>query len=111
MPSRSGNVMASSKRSVGLNIAGIQLSLKTDRDDNELQELTEYVGSQVEELRAAAPAMSTQKICLLVALKLADELFAEREANRTLTDEVMTRSKSILDVLEAELGNAQASPG
>jgi cell division protein ZapA (FtsZ GTPase activity inhibitor) len=102
--------MAPSKRSVALNIAGIQLSLKTDREEEALQELTEYVGSQVELLRAAAPTASTQKICMLVALKLADELFAEREANRALTDEVLSRSHSILDVLDAEIGSAQASP-
>ena len=42
--------------------------------------------------------------------QLADELFAEREANRTLADEVMARSHSILDVLDAELGNVQTSP-
>ena len=102
--------MAPSKRSVAFNIAGIQLSLKTDRDEEALYDLVEYVESQVEELRVAAPTASMQKICMLVALKLADELFAEREANRTLTDEVMARSHSILDVLDAELGNAQASP-
>lgn len=110
MPTTSGSVMASSKRSVHLNVAGFQLSLKTDRDDETLTELAEYVGSQVEQLRTAAPAAPMPKVCLLVALKLADELFAEREANRTLAEEVQRRSQSLLDVLDDELGDAQAPP-
>ena len=102
--------MASTKRSVTLTIAGHALSLKTDREGEVLHELAEYVSSLVEELRSAAPNVPMQKICLLVALKLADELYAERENTRTLCGEVERRSQLVLDLLDTELGEVANTP-
>lgn len=101
------------KRSVMLEVAGHRLGLKTDRDDSFLDNLAGYVSDQVRELRQAAPRAPMDKVCLLVALQIADELFAERAHNQALTEEIERRSEAVLSLLERELGaeaGAVASP-
>ncbi len=103
-----GKVM--SKRSVVLEIAGQKLSLRTNRDDAYLQSLTDYVSDQVTALKGAAPRAPFEKICLLVALQIADELFAERDHSETLQQEFERRSMAMLDFLDRELGHTDSDP-
>ncbi len=96
--------MSSRTRSVTVHIAGQRLSLRTDREDAFLQHIADYVGSLVEGLQSAAPQVPPQQVYLLVALQLADELYAERERLQDVYQEIERRSGHILDVVDAELG-------
>jgi cell division protein ZapA len=101
-----GNVM-NAKRSVVLDVSGQRLSLRTDKDEAFLKTLAGYVGGQVDALMAAAPGVTRDKICLLVALQLADELFTERENVKSLQGEIEARSQRLLKILDKELGETE----
>ena len=90
-------------RSVILDIAGERLSLRTDRDEDFLHELADFLSAQVEELRASARGVSVQQIYLLVALKLADELQQERANVAGLYEEINNRTVRVLEMVDAEL--------
>ena len=92
-------------RSITVHIAGENLSLKTDRDERFLQDLADYIGDKVEDIRRGARGVPSHRVYLLVALQLADELFAERENARALCDEVSARSELLLGLLDTELAN------
>ena len=96
------------KRSVVLDVAGQRLSVRTDRDESFLHELAGYVGEQVDALKAAAPQAGMDKVCLLVALQIADELLAEREHVKGLQEEIEARSQRMLEILDKELGETGA---
>jgi cell division protein ZapA (FtsZ GTPase activity inhibitor) len=91
-------------RSVYLDIDHQKLSLRTDRDEAILQELARYVDQQVIALRKAAPLVPTQQVYLLVALQLADELFAARDRHRDLGADILQRGESLIKLIDAELG-------
>lgn len=94
-------------RSVTLDIAGERLSLRTDRDEDFLKELAEYVSHQIETLRGQARGVAIQHVYLLVALKLADELYDERERSAALLGELADRSKRMIDMVDRELRASQ----
>lgn len=96
-------------RPVTLEIAGERLSLRTDRDEAFLQELAAYVSSQIETLRGSARNVAIQHVYLLVALKLADELYDERERSAALMSELADRSKRMIDMVDRELRASQPS--
>ncbi len=98
----------SAKRSVVLDIAGQRLSLKTDRDNESLKALSSFVGDQVEALRKAAPQIPMEKVCLLVALQIADTLFEERQSAQGIYEEFEQRSQQLLRLLDDELEEAPA---
>ena len=103
-----GKVM-DAKRSVVLDVSGQRLSLRTDKDEAFLQTLARYVGDQVDALKAAAPSVSMEKVCLLVALQLADELFTERENVKGLQNEIECRAQQMLKILDKEIGDKVAT--
>jgi cell division protein ZapA (FtsZ GTPase activity inhibitor) len=99
-------------RSVYLDIDHQKLSLRTDRDEAILQELARYVDQQVIALRKAAPRVPTQQVYLLVALQLADELFAARDRHRDLGADVLQRGEALVKLIDAELGaDKNTEPG
>ena len=95
------------KRSVVLDVSGQRLSLKTDKDEAFINALAGYVGDQVDALKAAAPRVTREKIYLLVALQIADELFAERENVESLQEEIESSAQRMLRILDTELGETE----
>jgi cell division protein ZapA len=97
------------KRSVQVEIAGQRLSIRSDEGPQYVQALADYVDAQLRHLtqgkRASAP--NVQRVALLVAIQLADELFRERDLHRRFRARVADKLATLrqaLDVHEANLG-------
>lgn len=97
------------KRSVHVEIAGQRLSIKSDEGPEYVQQLADYIDAQLERLtqgkRASAPNL--QRVALLIAIQLADELFRERDLHRRFRARVadkLTALQQALDAHEANLG-------
>jgi cell division protein ZapA len=100
------------KRSVHVEIAGQRLSIKSDEGPQYVQELADYVDAQLQRLtqgkRASAP--NVQRVALLVAIQLADELFRERDLHRRFRAHVADKLAALrqaLDAHEANLGGLE----
>jgi cell division protein ZapA (FtsZ GTPase activity inhibitor) len=91
-------------RSVRITLAGQQLAVKTDVKPRYLKELVAYVDRKIDDARAGGKVVTTQRLALLAAVSLADELFRLREEHRRLRREVAERSRRILRQLDAEAG-------
>jgi cell division protein ZapA (FtsZ GTPase activity inhibitor) len=90
-------------RSVVFEIAGERLKLRTDRSDAFVSELEALVSSEVQKVRSAAGTMPRQQVYLMVALMLADELLANRDANKSRAEVLKVRSMRLLEFVEGEL--------
>lgn len=98
------------KRSVHVEIAGQRLSIKSDEGPQYVQQLADYIDAQLGRLtqgkRASAP--NVQRVALLVAIQLADELFRERDLHRRFRARVADKLALLRTALDAHAGNLEA---
>lgn len=88
------------KRSIQVEIAGQSLSIKSDESPHYVAALAEYVDTQIREMSGAKRStLNVQRVALLAALSIADELFRERDLHRNFREGVQAR----LSALEAAL--------
>jgi cell division protein ZapA len=75
MPAGSGDA----RRRVDVNVMGMSLSVRTDREDAWVHGIAGQVNRRVDELKRTAKNANPQQLAVLVALNLAEELQAERQ--------------------------------
>lgn len=100
------------KRSVQVEIAGQQLSIRSDEGPQYVQQLADYVDAQLRQLthgRRSTPSM--QRVALLVAIQIADELFRERDLHRRFRARVEDKLATLRDALGAHEAHLRADPG
>jgi cell division protein ZapA len=90
------------KRSVTVQIGGQRLALKTDADDEYMNELAGVVDRKIRQLKAATRGVTTDSAALMAALQLADELHRERAQQKELKRTVRERSRAILEYVRRE---------
>jgi cell division protein ZapA len=89
-------------RSVRVSIAGQEFAVRTDAKPRYVKELAAYVTEKMDQTRAGGKVIATQKLAVLVAMSLADELFQLRAEQARLVRAVRERSQRILRYLDAE---------
>ncbi len=88
------------KQTVEVEIAGQRLSIKSDEGPQYVQQLADYVDEQLRQLVPGNRAsFNLQRVALLVAIQLADELFREKDLHRQFRARVGAK----LDALEGAL--------
>ncbi len=106
--------MGTAKRSFPVEIAGQRLSIRSDAGPQYVQQLADYVDARLRPLlhgRRATPSM--QRVAMLVAIQLADELFRERDLHRRFrarVDDKLAALRDALDAHEANLAPADEPP-
>ncbi len=99
------------KRSIQVEIAGQTLSIRSDEGPAYVQQLADYVDAQVRQLtpgRRGTPSM--QRVALLVAIQLADELFRERDLHRRFRARVTDRLETLRQALQEHEAHLQPAP-
>ena len=91
------------KQSVTVELAGQTLSIRSDEGPEYVQELADYVDAHVRELGGTRRSFSLQRVALLVAIQIADELFREKD----LRQRYRARVEARLEALEAALATHQ----
>ena len=88
------------KQTVEVEIAGQRLSIKSDEGPQYVQQLADYVDEQLRQLvPGGRGSFNLQRVALLVAIQLADELFREKDLHRQFRARVGAK----LEALEASL--------
>ena len=91
---------------VELRILDKPYRVQADAGGADLREVGALVNTRVEQIRQAAPGLPTEKIAILVALNLADELLRERTAVEAAANDVRER----IGRIEAALLGATEPP-
>jgi cell division protein ZapA len=95
------------KQTVHVEIAGQRLSVRSDEGAAYVQSLADWVDAHLRALAGGkkGPQFNLQRMALLVAMQIADELFREKD----LSERLRARVAHKLDALEARLAEHEAS--
>ena len=93
------------KRSIQVEIAGQKLSIRSDEIPQYVQDLADYVDAHLRELVTDnRSSFNLQRMALLVAMEIADELFREKD----LHERYRRRVEAKLEALKAALDEHEA---
>jgi len=88
------------KKTIRVNIWGIEYALKSDADPQYIQKLAEYVDQKIRKLEENIQVKSQLKISILAALNIADELFRLKRNYEKLLNQVETTSEELTENLD-----------
>lgn len=102
------------KRSVQVEIAGQTLTIRSDEGPEYVQQLAEFVDGHLQLLNGnrRPTAAAAQRIALLVAMQIADELFREKDLHHRFRRKVHERLLGLrlaLDQHEQRLAASEAA--
>ena len=82
-------------------ILGRTFTLKGSMSQESLQAVAREVDAQLRELQQAFPTRPLSDLAILAALNLAYECLESKEDHQQLQSEIETRSKQLIQILEA----------
>lgn len=97
------------KQSVEVEIAGQKLVIRTDEGPAYVHELADYVDAQLRQLVHGPGGaksgdrrgtLNVQRVALLVAIQLADELFREKDLHRQFRQRMSAKLDALQDALD-----------
>ena len=92
------------KRPVTVQIAGQKYTLRSDAEEEEVRALAAFVDGLCKDVQRQTRAADTQAVAILTALRIAEELFGEREATAALKRRIREQGETLLDLLAREGG-------
>jgi cell division protein ZapA len=98
----------SGPQDVTVTIHGQSYTLRSDADPAAVTALAAEVDARMREAAGAGVATGADRLAVLVALNLADDLARERRAREAEQKDVGARARQLLDVLAEEVGNGDA---
>ncbi len=92
------------ERLVEIKIMGQTYTVKTDTEEDYIQEVARYVHEKMDEVLKKTKSVSTLNVAILTALNIADDLLKEREKRRGLLQEVEKKSKDLAEKIDIKIG-------
>ncbi len=93
------------ERLVEIKVFGQTYTVKTDAEEDYIQEVAKYVNEKMEEVLRKTKSVSTLNVAILTALNIADDLLREKEKRAALLREVETRSKDLVEKIDIKIGD------
>ena len=94
------------KQSVEVEIAGQRLTIRSDEGPAYVQELADYVDAQIRQLTGDnRSTFNLQRIALLVAIQLADDLFREKDLNHQFRARIDAKLAALDEALREHEGH------
>jgi len=95
------------ERLVEIKVFGQTYTVKTDAEEDYIQEVAKYVNEKMDEVLKKTKSVSTLNVAILTALNIADDLLREKERRLALLREVDAKTKVLgekIDIEIAEIG-------
>ena len=92
------------ERLVEIKVFGQTYTVKTDAEENYIQEVAKYVNEKMEEILKKTKSVSTLNVAILTALNIADDLLREKEKRTALLREVGAKSKDLVEKIDMKIG-------
>jgi cell division protein ZapA len=91
------------ERLVEIKVFGQTYTVKTDTEEDHLQEVARYVNEKMDEVLKKTRSVSTMNVAILTALNIADDLLREKERRIALLREIETKSKELAEKIDVNL--------
>jgi len=95
--------MASSQKTVKVNIFGIEYVIKGDLDISYIQSVAKYVNDKMEETESEMSSKSVAKVAVVTALNIADELFRLQEEKTRLIQNLEGHVRRLTKRIDEEI--------
>lgn len=93
------------ERLVEIKVFGQTYTVKTDAEEDYIQEVAKYVNEKIEEVLRKTKSVSTLNVAILTALNIADDLLREKEKRTALLREVEAKSKDLVEKIDIKIGD------
>ena len=95
------------ERLVEIKVFGQTYTVKTDAEEDYIQEVARYVNEKMEEVLKKTKSVSTLNVAILTALNIADDLLKEKEKRIDLLREVEAKSKDLVEKIDIRIGGIE----
>jgi cell division protein ZapA len=91
------------ERLVEIKVFGQTYTVKTDAEEDHIQEVARYVNEKMDEVLKKTRSVSTINVAILTALNIADDLLKEKERRIALLREIEKKSKDLAEKIDVNL--------
>ncbi len=95
------------ERLVDIKVFGQTYTVKTDAEEDHIQEVARYVNEKMDEVLKKTRSVSTMNVAILTALNIADDLLREKERRIALLREIETKSKELAEKIDVNLSGGK----
>ena len=96
------------ERLVEIKVFGQTYTVKTDAEEDHIQEVARHVNEKMEEVLKKTRSVSTLNVAILTALNIADDLLKEKEKRVALLKEIEMKSKDLAEKIDLRLGREES---
>ena len=89
---------------IEVDIFGQRLSIHGDGDESYVQELAQYVESQMNTIAGNLTTSTPTKVAILAAINIADQLFTQESRRQAGEAEVERRATELLECIDKQIG-------
>jgi cell division protein ZapA len=93
---------------VEIKVFGQTYTVKTDAEEDHIQEVARYVNEKMDEVLKKTRSVSTLNVAILTALNIADDLLKEKEKRVALLKEIEMKSKDLAEKIDLRLGREES---
>ena len=90
------------KKRFAINVLEQDLSVLSDKGDEYVESVVQYVNERAREIKEASENVSNLSIAILVALNIADELFKTKEEKEHLTNTLKGRTERLIEYIDGK---------
>lgn len=95
------------ERSVEIKVFGQTYTVKTDAEEDHIQEVARYVNEKMDEVVKKTRSVSTLNVAILTALNVADDFLKEKERRTALLREIEMKSKDLAEKIDIKIGGKE----
>jgi cell division protein ZapA len=96
------------ERSAEIKVFGQTYTVKTDAEEDHIQEVARYVNERMDEIIKKTRSVSTLNVAILTALNIADDLLKEKEKRMIILREIEGKSKDLADKIDIQIGGKES---
>jgi cell division protein ZapA len=97
-----------SEQTIRVEIYNQTYSIRSDGDNEYIQDLAEYVDAKMREISSGTMTVDSLKVAILAALHIADEFYQLRHAQAQNDAQLATRSSECSEMLDKILRHKEA---
>ncbi len=87
-----------------VSIFGHEYTVKAPADSTYIKNIAEYVDTKMREVQVGMPeGQSTERIAILAAMNISDELFINKKDKEDFSSEVETKVQSLIEIIEENI--------
>ncbi|HIC38922.1 MAG TPA: cell division protein ZapA [Candidatus Marinimicrobia bacterium] len=87
-----------------VSIFGHEYTVKAPADSTYIKDIAEYVDTKMREVQEGMPDIqSTERIAILAAMNISDELFTNNKNSENFTSEVENKVQSLIEIIDENL--------